>query len=182
MANGEEQGGGGTPAQVGGEVVEYDIGAEPCTGTGIQWTAAELDGALAGSVTALLHEHGSSAGLRGGPQHPDCGHASVLSQCGTSIAVANRVDSVRDNGEMSDGLNAGDRWSGFGDPSGRGLPAHRDRRRVRARRGRQYSIGHTRAFLQDMDATNWGRVRPAGAALSGGDYRRVWRRLSGEER
>ena len=47
--------------------------------------------------------------------------------------------------------------------------------------GRQYTIGHARAFLQDMDAAAWGRVRPAGAALSGGDYRRVWRILSGEE-
>ena len=45
----------------------------------------------------------------------------------------------------------------------------------------RHTIGHARAFLQDMDAAAWGRVRPADAALSGGDYRRVWRILSGEE-
>jgi replicative superfamily II helicase len=47
--------------------------------------------------------------------------------------------------------------------------------------GRHYTIGHARAFLRDMDAAAWGRVRPTDAALSGGDYRRVWRILSGEE-
>ncbi len=46
----------------------------------------------------------------------------------------------------------------------------------------RYTIGHARAFLQDMDVAAWGGVRPADAALSGGDYRRVWRILSGEER
>ena len=56
MANGGEQGADGTPARVAGGVVEYELGAEPCTGTGIQWTVAELDGALAGSVAAVLRD------------------------------------------------------------------------------------------------------------------------------
>ena len=43
-----------------------------------------------------------------------------------------------------------------------------------------YSIGHARAFLKGMDVAAWGRVRPAGSALSGDGYRRVWRILSGE--
>ena len=46
----------------------------------------------------------------------------------------------------------------------------------------RYSIGHAREFLQGMDAAAWDRARPAGAALSGTDYRRVWRVLAGEER
>ncbi len=46
----------------------------------------------------------------------------------------------------------------------------------------RYSIGHARGFLQAMDAGAWNRARPAGAALSGTDYRRVWRVLAGEER
>lgn len=45
-----------------------------------------------------------------------------------------------------------------------------------------YSIGHAREFLQGMDAAAWDRARPADAALSGTDYRRVWRVLAGEER
>ena len=60
MANGGEQGAGGTPARVAGGVVEYEPGAEPCTGTGIQWTAEELDGALARSVAALLRDDAGS--------------------------------------------------------------------------------------------------------------------------
>ena len=43
-----------------------------------------------------------------------------------------------------------------------------------------YSIGHAREFLKGMDVATWGRVRPAGSALSGDGYRRVWRILSGE--
>lgn len=46
----------------------------------------------------------------------------------------------------------------------------------------RYSIGHAREFLQGMDAGAWDRARPADAALSGTDYRRVWRVLAGEER
>ena len=46
----------------------------------------------------------------------------------------------------------------------------------------RYSIGHAREFLQGMDAASWNRARPADAALSGTDYRRVWRVLAGEER
>ena len=45
-----------------------------------------------------------------------------------------------------------------------------------------YSIGHAREFLQGMDSGAWDRARPAGAALTGTDYRRVWRVLAGEER
>ena len=44
----------------------------------------------------------------------------------------------------------------------------------------QYSIGHARDFLRGMQAQDWGRVRPAHAALDGTGYQRVWRILSGE--
>ncbi len=44
----------------------------------------------------------------------------------------------------------------------------------------RYSIGRVREFLKGMDAATWDRVRPAGSALSGDGYRRVWRVLSGE--
>ncbi len=60
MANGGEHGAGGTVAGVARGVVEYELGAEPCTGTGIRWTADELDGALAGPVAALLRDDAGS--------------------------------------------------------------------------------------------------------------------------
>ena len=60
MANGGEHGAGGTAAGVAGGVVEYEVGAERCTGTGIQWSAVELDGALAGPVAALLRDDAGS--------------------------------------------------------------------------------------------------------------------------
>ena len=60
MANGGEHGGGGTGAGVARGAVEYELGAEPCTGTGIRWTAEELDGALAGPVAALLRDDAGS--------------------------------------------------------------------------------------------------------------------------
>lgn len=44
----------------------------------------------------------------------------------------------------------------------------------------QYSIGRARDFLRDMKVPDWGRVRPADAALDGPGYQRVWRILSGE--
>ena len=46
----------------------------------------------------------------------------------------------------------------------------------------RYSIGNAREFLKGMDSAAWDRARPADAALSGTDYRRVWRVLAGEER
>lgn len=48
--------------------------------------------------------------------------------------------------------------------------------------GNRYSIGHAREFLRGTNAAAWDRARPAGAALSGADYRRVWRVLAGEGR
>ena len=48
--------------------------------------------------------------------------------------------------------------------------------------GNRYSIGRAREFLRGMNAAAWDRARPAGAALSGTDYRRVWRVLAGEGR
>lgn len=60
MANGGEHGAGGTAAGVAGGVVEYEVGAEPCIGTGILWSTAELDGMLAGPVAALLRDDAGS--------------------------------------------------------------------------------------------------------------------------
>ena len=60
MADGGEQGAGRTLGGVAGGVVEYELRAEPCSGTGIQWTVAELDGALAGPVAALLRDDAGS--------------------------------------------------------------------------------------------------------------------------
>ena len=46
--------------------------------------------------------------------------------------------------------------------------------------GRERTVRGARKFLQDLDANDWGRIRPAGAMLSGDRYRSVWRVLSGE--
>lgn len=39
-----------------------------------------------------------------------------------------------------------------------------------------------RGFLMGLDSAGWDAVKPANAALSGGDYQRVWEILSGEGR
>ena len=44
----------------------------------------------------------------------------------------------------------------------------------------RYSIGRARDFLRGMQVQDWGRVRPAAAALDGAGYQRVWRILAGE--
>lgn len=44
----------GSGAQVSAGFIEYTLGKEPCTGTGITWTSDELDDALASSVTSIL--------------------------------------------------------------------------------------------------------------------------------
>ena len=44
----------------------------------------------------------------------------------------------------------------------------------------RYSVGRARKFLKDLTADGWESARPAGAALSGNDYERVWKILSGE--
>ncbi|GLS42869.1 DEAD/DEAH box helicase [Methylobacterium brachythecii] len=44
----------------------------------------------------------------------------------------------------------------------------------------RYSVGRARAFLNGMTTADWNRSRPDGAALTGEDYRSVWRVLSGE--
>ncbi len=67
MANGEEQGVQETPASeasVAAGVMEYELGGEPCRGTGVRWTAAEFDGALAGPVAALLRDDAGSVLVR----------------------------------------------------------------------------------------------------------------------
>ena len=45
---------------------------------------------------------------------------------------------------------------------------------------RRYSVGQARTFLKSLGANDWHDVRPEHAALSGGDYKRVWEILSGE--
>ncbi len=44
------------------------------------------------------------------------------------------------------------------------------------------SVQQARAFLKQLDATGWERVRPEGAHLSGSEYKSVWELLSGERR
>jgi hypothetical protein len=44
------------------------------------------------------------------------------------------------------------------------------------------NVGVARAFLRTLADSDWGRLAPAGAAMSGRDYRDVWSRLSGEVR
>ena len=39
-----------------------------------------------------------------------------------------------------------------------------------------------RQFLKHLDPSGWGRVRPAGAHLSGADYKNIWELLSGEHK
>ena len=48
--------------------------------------------------------------------------------------------------------------------------------------GGETSVNEVRDFLKGMETTDWARVRPQKAALSGGDYKRVWELLSGERR
>ena len=50
--------------RVSGGVIEYALGKEPCTGTGITWTSDELDHALAGSVMGILRDDSGSALIR----------------------------------------------------------------------------------------------------------------------
>ena len=46
--------------------------------------------------------------------------------------------------------------------------------------GGETSVNEVRDFLKGMDATDWGRVRPRTATLSGSDYKNIWELLSGE--
>lgn len=46
----------------------------------------------------------------------------------------------------------------------------------------QSTVGNARHFLRELDSADWNKSRPPTAALSGADYRRVWRVLSGETR
>jgi len=43
-----------------------------------------------------------------------------------------------------------------------------------------YSVGRARDFLKSLSLTDWNKVRPKSAALSGADYQSVWKVLSGE--
>jgi hypothetical protein len=42
------------------------------------------------------------------------------------------------------------------------------------------TVGVAREFLRSLSDGDWGRLAPRGTAMSGRDYREVWRRLSGE--
>ena len=44
----------------------------------------------------------------------------------------------------------------------------------------RYSVGKARQFLKTLTPGDWDQVRPADAALSGSDYKRVWEVLSGD--
>ena len=44
------------------------------------------------------------------------------------------------------------------------------------------SVKSAREFLKSLTDVEWGGVAPKGGAMSGGDYREVWNRLSGESR
>jgi replicative superfamily II helicase len=43
-------------------------------------------------------------------------------------------------------------------------------------------VQKARHFLKELDISNWERIRPADAHLSGAEYKRVWELLSGERR
>ena len=45
----------------------------------------------------------------------------------------------------------------------------------------RYSVGKAREFLKSLTSDDWHLARPADAALSGSDYKRVWQVLSGDE-
>ncbi len=45
----------------------------------------------------------------------------------------------------------------------------------------RFSVGRARSFLRSLTLEEWDYARPTNSALSGSDYRRVWRILSGEE-
>ena len=44
----------------------------------------------------------------------------------------------------------------------------------------RYSVGGARRFLKELRVEAWEQVRPERAALSGGDYKKIWEILSGE--
>jgi len=50
------------------------------------------------------------------------------------------------------------------------------------KRGGQTSVSEARDFLKGMEGSDWARVRPKAAPLSGSDYKKVWELLSGEVR
>lgn len=39
---------------------------------------------------------------------------------------------------------------------------------------RSQGVGVARAFLRELSNTEWQRARPAGASMSGQDYKEVW--------
>ena len=43
-----------------------------------------------------------------------------------------------------------------------------------------YSIRRALDFLKGLSPPDWNRVRPETAALSGADYKKVWKVISGE--
>ena len=48
--------------------------------------------------------------------------------------------------------------------------------------GGETSVNEVRDFLKRMEATDWARVRPKTATLSGSDYKNIWELLSGERK
>jgi len=48
--------------------------------------------------------------------------------------------------------------------------------------GGETSVNEARDFLKSMGKTDWARIRPKDASLSGSDYKNVWELLSGERR
>jgi len=52
--------------------------------------------------------------------------------------------------------------------------------RITAATASTQTVGMAREFLRSLSDDDWKRVAPTGAAMSGKDYKEVWRRLSGE--
>ena len=48
--------------------------------------------------------------------------------------------------------------------------------------GGETSVNEARDFLKGMEVSDWNRVRPKTAILSGSDYKNIWGLLSGERR
>lgn len=71
------------PARVPRGTIVYQLGAEPCIGTGIEWTDEEAESALAGRVSQVLHDVAGSEVVR-----------EVLRSLGQTDFELDAIDSV----------------------------------------------------------------------------------------
>ena len=48
--------------------------------------------------------------------------------------------------------------------------------------GGETSVNEARDFLKSMEKSDWAKIRPKDASLSGSDYKNIWELLAGEWR